>query len=66
MIRVRTPKQWLQMDRIADEHGNGTFKITTRATFQFHSVIKQRLKPFIQDTNRLSLDALAACGDVDQ
>lgn len=36
MIRVRlpagvcTPDQWLHMHRISDEHGNGTFKLTTR------------------------------------
>ncbi|KAF9078165.1 hypothetical protein BDP27DRAFT_1413083 [Rhodocollybia butyracea] len=72
MIRVRmpggvcTPKQWLQMDQIADEHGSGTFKITTRQTFQFHGVIKRHLKPAIQDINRVLLDTLAACGDVNR
>ncbi|KAK7061135.1 Sulfite reductase [NADPH] subunit beta [Paramarasmius palmivorus] len=72
MIRVRMPggvckpDQWLQMDQIADEHGNGTFKITTRQTFQFHGVIKRHLKPAIQDINRALLDTLAACGDVNR
>ncbi|KAI6044262.1 hypothetical protein EDC04DRAFT_2890055 [Pisolithus marmoratus] len=72
MIRVRmaggvcTPKQWLQMDRIADEHGNGTFKLTTRSTFQFHGVIKRHLKPTIQGINKVLLDTLAACGDVNR
>ncbi|KAI6112729.1 hypothetical protein F5141DRAFT_1026049 [Pisolithus sp. B1] len=72
MIRVRmpggvcAPKQWLQMDRISDEHGNGTFKITTRSTFQFHGVIKRHLKPTIQDINKVLLDTLAACGDVNR
>ncbi|KAH6916147.1 sulfite reductase subunit beta [Coprinopsis sp. MPI-PUGE-AT-0042] len=72
MIRVRmpggvcSPSQWLQMDQIADEHGSGTFKITTRATFQFHGVIKRHLKPAIQDINRALLDTLAACGDVNR
>ncbi|KAH8832502.1 sulfite reductase subunit beta [Flagelloscypha sp. PMI_526] len=72
MIRVRmpggvcTPSQWLDMDRIADEHGSGTFKITTRQTFQFHGVIKRHLKPAIQDINRALLDTLAACGDVNR
>ncbi|KAJ6606610.1 hypothetical protein DFH09DRAFT_1387849 [Mycena vulgaris] len=56
MIR---PEQWLQMDQIADEHGCGTFKITTRQTFQFHG-------PAIQDINRVLLDTLAACGDVNR
>lgn len=72
MIRVRMPggvcqpKQWLQMDQIADEHGSGTFKITTRQTFQFHGVIKRHLKPSIQAINRALLDTLAACGDVNR
>jgi sulfite reductase (NADPH) hemoprotein beta-component len=72
MIRVRMPggvcmpSQWLQMDQIADEHGSGTFKITTRQTFQFHGVIKRHLKPAIQDINRALLDTLAACGDVNR
>ena len=72
MIRVRmpggvcNPQQWLLMDQIADEHGNGTFKLTTRQTFQFHGVIKRHLKPAIQDINRALLDTLAACGDVNR
>ena len=72
MIRVRmpggvcTPQQWLAMDQIADEHGNGSLKITTRQTFQFHGVIKRHLKKAIQDINRVLLDTLAACGDVNR
>ncbi|KAI0272690.1 sulfite reductase subunit beta [Gloeopeniophorella convolvens] len=72
MIRVRlpggvcAPAQWLAMDRIADEHGAGHFKITTRQTFQFHGVIKRHLKPAIQGINRALLDTLAACGDVNR
>ena len=72
MIRVRMPggvclpHQWLQMDQIADEHGSRTFKITTRQTFQFHGVIKRHLKAAIQDINRVLLDTLAACGDVNR
>ncbi|KAH8116400.1 sulfite reductase subunit beta [Phellopilus nigrolimitatus] len=72
MIRVRmpggvcSPAQWLGMDQIADEHGNGTFKITTRQTYQFHGVIKRHLKQTIKEINRALLDTLAACGDVNR
>lgn len=72
MIRVRmpggvcTPEQWLHMDRIADEHGNSTFKLTTRQTFQFHGVVKAHLKPAMQAINRSLLDTIAACGDVNR
>ncbi|KAI0666765.1 sulfite reductase subunit beta [Trametes maxima] len=72
MIRVRmpggvcSPEQWLLLDQIADEHGNGSLKITTRQTFQYHGVIKRHLKTAIQDINRALLDTLAACGDVNR
>ncbi|WWC72118.1 sulfite reductase (NADPH) hemoprotein, beta-component [Kwoniella pini CBS 10737] len=72
MIRVRMPAgvctadQWLHMDRISDEHGNGTFKLTTRQTFQFHGIIKSHLKPAMQAINRGLLDTIAACGDVNR
>jgi sulfite reductase (NADPH) hemoprotein beta-component len=72
MIRVRlpggvcTPVQWLVMDQLADEHGSGHFKLTTRQTFQFHGVVKRHLKPLIQGINRTLLDTIAACGDVNR
>lgn len=40
MLRVRLPggiatsKQWLVMDELAHQYGNGTLKLTTRETFQ--------------------------------
>ena len=72
MIRCRmpggvcTPEQWMQMDRIADEHGNSTFKLTTRQTFQFHGIVKKHLKPAMQAINKSLLDTIAACGDVNR
>jgi sulfite reductase (NADPH) hemoprotein beta-component len=72
MIRVRmpggvcTPQQWLAMDDIADEHGNSTFKLTTRQTFQFHGIVKKHLKPAMQAINKSLLDTIAACGDVSE
>ncbi|KAG9009005.1 hypothetical protein FRB94_012642 [Tulasnella sp. JGI-2019a] len=72
MIRCRlpggvcTPQQWLAIDRIADERGNGTFKLTTRQTFQFHGIIKKHLKPSIQAINKGLMDTIAACGDVNR
>jgi sulfite reductase (NADPH) hemoprotein beta-component len=50
MVRVRMPAgicrpdQWLQVDQIADERGNGTFKLTTRETFQFHGSCSKQPK----------------------
>ncbi|MGJ8677097.1 MAG: NADPH-dependent assimilatory sulfite reductase hemoprotein subunit [Akkermansiaceae bacterium] len=72
LIRVRLPggvstsKQWLAMDRIADEYANGTLKITTRQTWQLHGVIKNNLKASIQEMNKVCMDTIAACGDVNR
>ncbi|KAJ3119022.1 hypothetical protein HDU96_003197 [Phlyctochytrium bullatum] len=72
MIRVRvpggvsTPEQWLQMDEIADKYANGTLKLTTRQTFQFHGVVKSKLKKTMQEINKSLMDTIAACGDVNR
>jgi sulfite reductase (NADPH) hemoprotein beta-component len=72
LIRVRipgglvTPRQWLKMDALADEHANGTLKLTTRQTFQLHGVLKKNLKHTIQKINKDLLDTIAACGDVNR
>jgi len=63
---VATPDQWLRMSAIADELGNSTMKLTTRQTFQFHGVVKKKLKPAMQAINRAMMTTLAACGDVNR
>ncbi|KAK3186537.1 Sulfite reductase [NADPH] subunit beta [Lecanicillium sp. MT-2017a] len=63
---VATPKQWEQMDDISTELGNETMKLTTRQTFQFHGVVKGKLKPAMQAINRSLMDTIAACGDVNR
>jgi sulfite reductase (NADPH) hemoprotein beta-component len=70
MLRARlpsgvvTPTQWLVFDRIAREHANGTLRITTRQTFQWHGIIKQHLKPTIAAIHDALASTIAACGDV--
>ncbi|MDQ4061113.1 MAG: NADPH-dependent assimilatory sulfite reductase hemoprotein subunit [Pseudomonadota bacterium] len=72
MIRVRlpggvcTPEQWLAMDRIGRTYANGTLRLTTRQTWQFHGVIKSNLKATIQAIDAVLLDTIAACGDVNR
>ncbi len=72
LIRVRLPggiatrEQWLQMDRLADTHANGTLKLTTRQAFQLHGVVKSKLKATMQGINAVLLDTIAACGDVNR
>ena len=72
MIRMRipggltSPKQWLALDHIASTYANGTMRLTTRETFQFHGIIKSNLKRTMQAINAACLDTLAACGDVNR
>ncbi|ORY78184.1 beta subunit of assimilatory sulfite reductase [Protomyces lactucae-debilis] len=72
MIRARLPAgvakpwQWLQMDEISDTYGNHTFKLTTRQTFQWHGVLKRKLKKTIAAINKALITTIAACGDVNR
>lgn len=72
MIRVRLPSgiatshQWLTMDKLANTHGNGTLKLTTRQTFQMHGILKWNMKSTIQEMNYALMDTIAACGDVNR
>ena len=72
MLRVRlpggrcTPEQWLVLDRLADENANGSLRLTTRQTFQFHGILKGEVKPLVQGMHTVLLDSIAACGDVNR
>jgi sulfite reductase (NADPH) hemoprotein beta-component len=72
MIRTRTPggvvtpRQWLDLDAIATTHAERGLRITTRQAFQFHGVIKRRLKATMQAINAALIDTIAACGDVNR
>ena len=63
---VASPSQWLQMDAISSAHGNETMKMTTRQTFQFHGVVKTKLKPAMRAINKALMTTIAACGDVNR
>jgi len=70
MVRVRIPggrltaAQYLALDDLADRHGNGTLRLTTRQSIQFHGVLKRQAKAAIAAIDRALLTTLAACGDV--
>jgi sulfite reductase (ferredoxin) len=70
MVRVRIPggrltaAQYLALDALADRHANGTLRVTTRQSIQFHGIVKSGLKATIAGINRALLTTLAACGDV--
>jgi sulfite reductase (NADPH) hemoprotein beta-component len=72
MARMRVPggvltsPQWLSAEKIARERGNGTLRLTTRQTIQFHGIIKSNLRLAIQGLNDAMLDTIAACGDVNR
>ncbi|HET8700069.1 MAG TPA: assimilatory sulfite reductase (NADPH) hemoprotein subunit [Nitrococcus sp.] len=69
MVRLRLPggvcatEQWLALDELAHRYANGSLRLTTRQTFQFHGVLKRNLKAHIQGINAALLDTMAACGD---
>ncbi|MGI9040689.1 MAG: NADPH-dependent assimilatory sulfite reductase hemoprotein subunit [Gemmatimonadales bacterium] len=70
MVRVAIPagavtaQQYLTLERIADQHANGTLRVTTRQGFQFHGVLKGDLKDTIAGINYELLTTISACGDV--
>src|SRR3954454_4247508 len=72
MLRVRlpggvaAPSQWLVMDDLVDKYGNETLKLTTRETWQMHGILKWNMKKTIQELDKVLLDTIAACGDVNR
>jgi len=70
MVRVRIPggrltaDQYLALDALADARANGSLRITTRQSIQFHGIFKPGLKAAIAEINGALLTTLAACGDV--
>jgi sulfite reductase (NADPH) hemoprotein beta-component len=72
MVRMRipagivTPRQWLKIEKMALERANGTIRLTTRETVQFHGILKGNLRPLMQGLHADLLDTIAACGDVNR
>ncbi len=72
MVRVRlpggvaTPTQWLALDTIARDQANGSLRLTTRQTFQFHGIGKGELQPSMQAMSDALMDTIATCGDVNR
>ena len=70
MVRVRIPGghltagQYLALDGLTDQYANGSLRITTRQSIQFHGVVKPGLKAAIAEIDGALLTTLAACGDV--
>jgi sulfite reductase (ferredoxin) len=70
MVRVRIPggrltaAQYLVLDDLAGRYANGSLRVTTRQSIQFHGVVKPGLKATMAEINHVLLTTLAACGDV--
>ena len=72
MVRSKIPggglsaEQYLALDRLADEFGNGTLRITTRQDFQFHGILKSDVKQLIRKINDAQVTTFGGCGDVER
>lgn len=72
MLRTRTPsgfvppQLYLTLDRLSDQYGNHTIRVTTRQAFQLHGVLKQNLKATISTIIHNMGSTLTACGDVNR
>jgi sulfite reductase (NADPH) hemoprotein beta-component len=72
MLRARlpggvcTPAQWLTIDRIGRELAQGSVRLTTRQTFQYHGIPKGDLRGVIQGMHQVLLDSIGGCGDLNR
>src|SRR3954453_988989 len=72
MVRLRLPggdvhpELWLALDRLADELGNGSLRLTTRQSVQLHGIAKHELRTVIRTVNKHLSSTLGACGDVNR
>jgi sulfite reductase (NADPH) hemoprotein beta-component len=72
MIRARIPggiippDQYLAFDELSEKYGNQTLRITSRQSFQWHGVVKDKLGPLMKGLNDALCTTVAACGDVNR
>ncbi len=75
MIRIKnpaggklSPRQWRALDSASDLFADGTLRITSRQSIQYHRVVGTKLGPLVRHLNRdyRSDGTLAACGDVNR
>ncbi|GBF79739.1 sulfite reductase, ferredoxin dependent [Aphanothece sacrum] len=72
MLRTRNPggfipaQLYLTLDRLSDEYGNHTLRVTTRQGFQLHGILKKNLKAAIAAIVKSMGSTLGACGDLNR
>jgi len=72
MLRTKSPggfvpaALFLALERLADAHGSGTMRVTTRQGFQLHGVEKTELRETIRTIAETLGSTLGACGDINR
>ncbi|WP_373506696.1 assimilatory sulfite reductase (NADPH) hemoprotein subunit [Thiocapsa sp.] len=72
MLRARlpggvcTPAQWLAIDGIGRELAGGSLRLTTRQSFQYHGILKRDITSVIRGINKVLIDSIGGCGDVNR
>jgi sulfite reductase (ferredoxin) len=72
MLRTRNPggfvppQLYLTLDKLSEEYGNHTLRVTTRQGFQVHGVLKKNLKIVFSSIIQNMGSTLGACGDLNR
>lgn len=73
MLRCRLPggiiraKKWLKIDFLSSKYTlYGTIRLTNRQTFQFHGILKRKLKDVHKMLHDIGLDSLGTANDVNR
>ncbi|MCW6051627.1 sulfite reductase, ferredoxin dependent [Lyngbya sp. CCAP 1446/10] len=72
MLRTRNPggfvppQLFLALDKLSEEYGNHTLRVTTRQGFQLHGVLKKNLKAVFSSIIKNMGSTLGACGDLNR
>ncbi|MEM7712982.1 MAG: sulfite reductase, ferredoxin dependent [Cyanobacteria bacterium P01_A01_bin.68] len=72
MLRTRNPggfippQLYLALDKLSDDFGNHTMRVTTRQGFQLHGILKKNLKATIATIVKNMGSTLGACGDLNR
>lgn len=70
MVRGRIPggrlsaEQWLAWDKMANDFGGGSLRLTTRQSVQLHGVLKNNLSALMKAVSAINQTTAGACGDV--
>ena len=72
MLRTRNPggftppQLYLALDKLPEEYGNQTIRVTTRQGVQLHGVLKKNLKAVFSSIIKNMGSTLGACGDLNR